>query len=73
VAAVGLFGDFLVRDTEAEMVYLGGGAGMAPLRAHLEHLLWALETKRTGSFWYGARSRQELLHVDYFEELAQRY
>jgi Na+-transporting NADH:ubiquinone oxidoreductase subunit NqrF len=39
VAAVGLFGDFLVRDTEAEMVYLGGGAGMAPLRAHLEHLL----------------------------------
>jgi Na+-transporting NADH:ubiquinone oxidoreductase subunit F len=51
------------------MVYIGGGAGMAPLRAHLSHLLETERTARRVSFWYGARSRQEIFYQDYFEEL----
>ena len=70
VTAIGPFGDFHIKPTQKEMVYIGGGAGMAPLRAHLSHLF---ETERTGrrvSFWYGARSRQEIFYQDYFEGLA---
>ena len=55
------------------MVYIGGGAGMAPLRAHLSHLFETEHTARKVSFWYGARSRQELFYQDYFEALAQRH
>ena len=50
--------------------YLGGGAGMAPLRAHLSHLLEIEKTQRKISFWYGARSLQEAFYTDYFEQLA---
>jgi MocE subfamily Rieske [2Fe-2S] domain protein len=73
VSVVGPFGDFLVKDTDREMVYLGGGAGMAPLRAHLSHLFETRKTGRTVSYWYGARSRQELFYQDYFEDLARRF
>jgi Na+-transporting NADH:ubiquinone oxidoreductase subunit F len=73
VTAVGPFGDFLVKDTDREMIYLGGGSGMSPLRAHLSYLLETLQTGRTVSYWYGARSRRELYYVDYFEELASRF
>ena len=52
------------------MVYIGGGAGMAPLRAHLSHLLENEGTARKISYWYGARSLQEIFYEDYFEDLA---
>lgn len=70
VTGIGPFGDFLIKDSSREMVYIGGGAGMAPLRSHIAHLF---ETERTGrrvGFWYGARSRQEVFYEDYFRELA---
>ena len=73
VSAIGPFGDFHIKESEKEMVYLGGGAGMAPLRSHISYLLETLKTKRTISFWYGARSVQELFYVDYFKELAEKY
>ncbi len=73
VTAIGPFGDFHVKDTQREMVYLGGGAGMAPLRSHLAHLFETVKTPRRVSYWYGARSLQELFYQDYFESLARRH
>jgi MocE subfamily Rieske [2Fe-2S] domain protein len=73
VSAVGPFGDFHVKPTKREMIYIGGGAGMAPLRAHLAHLLENERTARKISYWYGARSRQEIFYEDYFEELAREH
>jgi MocE subfamily Rieske [2Fe-2S] domain protein len=69
VTAIGPFGDFHIKPTQHEMVYIGGGAGMAPLRAHLSHLLESEQTARKVSFWYGARSRQEIFYEDYFRSL----
>ena len=69
VTAVGPFGDFHIKPTGKEMVYIGGGAGMAPLRAHLSHLLETEGTARRVSYWYGARSRQEIYYEDYFRGL----
>ena len=54
------------------MVYIGGGAGMAPLRAHLSHLLESEGAARRISYWYGARSRQEIFYADYFRVLEQK-
>lgn len=73
VSAIGPFGDFHIRPTQREMLYLGGGAGMAPLRAHLSHLLETESSLRRISFWYGARSRQEIFYDDYFASLAQQH
>ena len=73
VTAIGPFGDFHIKESDSEMVYLGGGAGMAPLRSHLSYLLETLKTKRKISFWYGARSKQELFYEDYFKELADKH
>jgi MocE subfamily Rieske [2Fe-2S] domain protein len=73
VSAVGLFGDFHIKPTQREMVYIGGGAGMAPLRAHLSHLLETEQCARKITYWYGARSNQEVFYEDYFRELAGRY
>lgn len=70
VTAIGPFGDFHLKPTKREMVYIGGGAGMAPLRAHLSHLLENEKSARRISFWYGARSRQEIFYADYFQRLA---
>jgi MocE subfamily Rieske [2Fe-2S] domain protein len=70
VSAIGPFGDFHIKPTQHEMVYIGGGAGMAPLRAHLSSLLETEHTARKVSFWYGARSRQEIFYEDYFTLLA---
>lgn len=58
VAAIGPFGDFHIKPTQKEMVYIGGGAGMAPMRAYILHLLENEHSQRRISFWYGARSRQ---------------
>jgi Na(+)-translocating NADH:ubiquinone oxidoreductase F subunit len=73
VTAIGPFGDFHIKPTQREMIYIGGGAGMAPLRAHLSHLLETQRTARKVSFWYGARSRQEIFYDDYFRALAEKY
>ena len=71
VSAIGPFGDFHIKPTQREMVYIGGGAGMAPLRAHLSHLLETGNTARKVSFWYGARSKQEIYYQDYFRKSSQ--
>jgi MocE subfamily Rieske [2Fe-2S] domain protein len=73
ITAIGPFGDFHIKPTQKEMVYIGGGAGMAPLRAHLSHLFETQNTARRVGFWYGARSRQELFHLGYFEDLAAKH
>lgn len=70
VEAIGPFGDFHIKPSDQEMVYIGGGAGMAPLRSHIAHLFETLKTGRKVSFWYGARSLQETFYIDYFEKLA---
>lgn len=73
VTAVGPFGDFHIRPTQKEMIYIGGGSGMAPLRSHLTHLFETQKTSRKVSFWYGARSRQELFYQEHFQSMAQRF
>lgn len=73
VKLTGPFGDFLIKNTNKEMIYLGGGAGMAPLRSHLSFLFDTQQTTRKVSFWYGARSKQELFYQDYFERLAEQH
>lgn len=72
VTAIGPFGEFHIKEIDREMVYLGGGAGMAPLRSHLSRLLETQNTSSRVSYWYGARSLQELFYQDYFEGLAQK-
>lgn len=73
VTASGPFGEFHIRPTLNEMIYIGGGSGMAPLRSHLSYLLETLQTTRRVSFWYGARSLQEVFYRDYFERLASEF
>lgn len=70
VTLSGPYGEFFARDTQNEMVFIGGGAGMAPMRAHIFDQLKRLRTTRKISFWYGARSRKELFYVDEFDALA---
>jgi Na+-transporting NADH:ubiquinone oxidoreductase subunit F len=73
VSAIGPFGDFHIKPTQREMVYIGGGAGMAPLRAHLSHLLETEGSSRKISYWYGARSKQEIYYEDYFDNLTGQH
>lgn len=73
VEAIGPFGDFHIQATDREMVYLGGGAGMAPLRSHLSYLFETLETDRKVSYWYGARSMREMFYRDYFDKLTDEH
>ena len=70
VVVSGPFGEFFARETENEMVFVGGGAGMAPMRAHIFDQLRRRHTKRKMSFWYGARSLKETFYVDEFDKLA---
>ena len=73
VEAIGPFGDFHIKPTQKEMIYIGGGAGMGPLRAHISHLLENEDSARKIGFWYGARSRQEIYHADVFERLEKEH
>jgi Na(+)-translocating NADH:ubiquinone oxidoreductase F subunit len=73
LTAAGPFGDFHIKPTQREMVFIGGGAGMAPLRAQLSNLFESEHSARKVSFWYGARSRQEVFYEDFFRELAARH
>lgn len=70
VTISGPFGEFFAKETEAEMVFVGGGAGMAPMRSHIFDQLRRLKTKRKMSFWYGARSKKEMFYVEDFDMLA---
>ena len=69
VELVGPFGDFQVKKSNREMIYLGGGAGMAPLHSHLSYLFETEKTNRKVSFWYGARSVNDIFYDDYFRKL----
>jgi len=70
----GPYGEFFINeDSDAEMVYIGGGAGMAPLRSHLFHLFKTLKTTRKVSYWYGGRSRMELFYLDHFRKLEKEF
>ena len=73
ITVSGPYGDFHIKDTEREMVYIGGGAGMAPLRSHIFHLLKTENTKRKVSFWYGARSVKEMFYDEEFKDLEKQF
>ncbi len=69
----GPYGEFFIKDTDREMVYIGGGAGMAPMRSHLFHLFHTLKTGRKVSFWYGARSLREMFYDSQFKKIAEKF
>ena len=73
VVVSGPYGEFFAKETEAEMVFIGGGAGMAPMRSHIFDQLIRMKSKRKMSFWYGARSLREMFYVDEFDKLAKKY
>jgi len=73
VTISGPYGEFFARETDAEMVFIGGGAGMAPMRSHIFDQLKRLNSKRKISFWYGARSKCESFYDDEFDELAAKH
>ncbi|HPE86949.1 MAG: NADH:ubiquinone reductase (Na(+)-transporting) subunit F [Bacteroidales bacterium] len=65
----GPYGEFFIKDTNREMMFIGGGAGMAPMRSHIFHLFNTLHTHRKATFWYGGRSVRELFYVDDFRKI----
>ncbi|MDX1513992.1 MAG: NADH:ubiquinone reductase (Na(+)-transporting) subunit F [Gammaproteobacteria bacterium] len=69
----GPFGEFFARETDNEMVFVGGGAGMAPMRSHIFDQLERLKSKRKMTFWYGARSKREMFYVNDFDKLAKEH
>ncbi len=69
----GPFGEFYARETENEMVFVGGGAGMAPMRSHIFDQLERIKTRRKMTFWYGARSKREMFYVEDFDRLAKAH
>ncbi|WP_193075168.1 NADH:ubiquinone reductase (Na(+)-transporting) subunit F [Pseudomonas sp. FME51] len=73
ITVYGPFGDFFAKDTDAEMVFVGGGAGMAPMRSHIMDQLLRIKTKRKISFWYGARSVREAFYVEEYDKLAEEH
>ncbi len=73
VTISGPYGEFFIKDSDAEMVYIGGGAGMAPLRSHIFELFKAQKTKRKVSYWYGGRSSRELFYIDDFKEIEKEF
>jgi Na+-transporting NADH:ubiquinone oxidoreductase subunit F len=73
VTISGPYGEFFIKDTNREMIYIGGGAGMAPLRSHIFHLFHTLKTTRKVSYWYGARSLREIFYEDEFREIEKKF
>ena len=71
VTVYGPFGEFFAKETDAEMIFIGGGAGMAPMRSHLFDQLKRLNSNRKISFWYGARSLREMFYVEDYDGLAE--
>lgn len=73
VQVSGPYGEFFAKDTDKEMIFIGGGAGMAPMRSHIFDQLKRLKTSRKLSFWYGARSKKEIFYQQDFDTLAKEY
>jgi Na+-transporting NADH:ubiquinone oxidoreductase subunit F len=69
----GPYGEFHIKETNKEMIYIGGGAGMAPLRSHIFHLFHTEKTKRKVSYWYGARSKREMFYTEDFEAIEREF
>jgi Na+-transporting NADH:ubiquinone oxidoreductase subunit F len=73
IKVFGPFGEFFAKETENEMVFIGGGAGMAPMRSHIFDQLCRLNSKRKITFWYGARSKKEMFYVEDYDRLAAEH
>ena len=73
VAISGPFGEFFAKETEAEMLFIGGGAGMAPMRSHIFDQFYRLHTERKISFWYGARSLREAFYIEDFDKIEHEF
>lgn len=73
VTISGPYGEFFIKDTKREMIYIGGGAGMAPLRSHLFHLFRTMKSDRKVSYWYGARSKREMFYTEDFEKIEKDF
>lgn len=73
VTISGPYGEFFIKETEREMLYVGGGAGMAPMRSHLFHLFHTLKTKRKVTFFYGGRTKKELFYINEFREIEKEF
>lgn len=73
VVISGPYGEFHIKDTQTEMIYIGGGAGMAPLRSHIFHLFKTLKTQRKVSYWYGARSLREVFYEEEFRAIEREF
>jgi len=69
----GPYGEFFINESESEMLYVGGGAGMAPMRSHLYHLFRTLKTGRKVTYWYGGRSKAELFYIEHFRALEKDF
>ena len=73
VVVSGPYGEFFINESEAEMLYVGGGAGMAPMRSHLYHLFRTVKTGRKVTYWYGGRSKRELFYTEHFRALEKDF
>lgn len=73
VTISGPYGEFFIKESKSEMLYIGGGAGMAPMRSHLFHLFHTLKTERKVTFWYGGRSRRELFYLEDFRNIERLF
>lgn len=69
----GPYGEFHIKPTEREMMFIGGGAGMAPMRSHIFHMFHTVKTNRKASFWYGARSKREIFYEEEFEAIEKQF
>jgi len=73
VTISGPYGEFFIKDSDSEMIYIGGGAGMAPLRSHIFELFKQLRTNRKVTYWYGGRSLRELFYIEQFREIEKEF
>lgn len=73
VTVSGPYGEFFIKETENEMMFIGGGAGMAPMRSHIFHLFQTAKTGRKTTFWYGARSMKEVFYKEQFDKIAAEF
>lgn len=73
VIVSGPYGEFFINESDAEMLYIGGGAGMAPMRSHLYHLFNTLKSNRKVTYWYGGRSKRELFYIEHFRKLEREF
>ena len=73
VTISGPYGEFFIKPTDEEMLYIGGGAGMAPMRSHLFHLFHTLKTGRKVTYWYGGRSKRELFYLEDFKKIEREF